>query len=174
MAFLAAQLGLDFLLGAFTAGVLFRLFVSTGATDEEVELVEIKLEAVSFGYVIPVFFVVTGIAFDLDSLVSDPRVIALVPIFLVLFLVVRGIPILLYREQFPSPHDRRALLFFSATALPLVVAITDLGVEAGQMRASTAAAMVGAGMVSVIIFPLLGMRALRRGATSEVLDIGVD
>ena len=64
----------------------------------------------------------------------------------------------------PDPNHRRALVFFSATALPLVVAITTLGVEAQQMRPSTAASLVGAGMISVILFPLLGMAAYRRGA----------
>ena len=104
---------------------------------------------------------------DLDALLDSTKALVMVPLFLVSFLVVRGIPVLLYRKDLPDRNDRRALVFFSATALPLVVAITTLGVEAEQMRPSTAAALVGAGMVSVILFPLLGMAAARRSARSE-------
>jgi Kef-type K+ transport system membrane component KefB len=166
LAWVAAELGLDFLLGAFTAGMIYRLFLSS-AGEEEVETVEVKLEAISFGYVIPIFFVVTGITYDLDALLHSVKALVMVPLFLVSFLIVRGVPVRMYRKDLPDPHDRRALVFFSATALPLVVAITTLGVEAKQMRPSTAAALVGAGMVSVIVFPLLGMAAYRRSAHEE-------
>ena len=161
LAWVAAELGLDFLLGAFTAGMIYRLFLSS-AGEEEVETVEVKLEAISFGYVIPIFFVVTGVTYDLDALLHSVKALVMVPLFLLSFLVVRGVPVLLYRKDLPDPNERRALVFFSATALPLVVAITTLGVEAQQMRASTAAALVGAGMISVIVFPLLGMASYRR------------
>jgi Kef-type K+ transport system membrane component KefB len=117
--------------------------------------------------VIPIFFVVTGITYDLDALLHSVKALVMVPLFLVSFLIVRGVPVRMYRKDLPDPHDRRALVFFSATALPLVVAITTLGVEAKQMRPSTAAALVGAGMVSVIVFPLLGMAAYRRSAHEE-------
>jgi Kef-type K+ transport system membrane component KefB len=162
LTFVASKLGLDFLLGAFTAGMIYRLFLSS-AGESEVETVELKLEAVTFGYLIPIFFVVTGITYDLQALTSSVKAMAMVPLFLVSFLVVRGLPVRLYRKELPEASDRRALVFFSATALPLVVAITTLGVEAKQMRPSTAAALVGAGMISVIVFPLLGMAAFRRG-----------
>lgn len=157
MAFAASELGLDFLLGAFTAGVLFRLMLVSGATHEETELIEAKLEAVSFGYMVPIFFVVTGVRYDLDSLTSSPSALAKVPLFLVLLLVVRGLPMLLYRREIPDGRTRLGLAFLSATALPLVVAITTIGVAADQMRATTSAALVGAGMLSVIVFPIVGM-----------------
>lgn len=166
LAWVASQLGLDFLLGAFTAGMVYRLFLSS-AGEEEVATVELKLEAVAFGYVIPIFFVVTGITYDLDALTGSAKAMVMVPLFLVSFLVVRGVPVLLYRKDLPDRNDRRALVLFSATALPLVVAITALGVEAQQMRPSTAAALVGAGMVSVVLFPLLGMAAAGRTARDE-------
>lgn len=165
LAFIAAELGLDFLLGAFTAGMLYRLFLS-GADEEEIETVEVKLEAVSFGYVIPIFFVVTGVTYDLEALTTSVKAMAMVPLFLVSFLVVRGLPVLLYRKELPDPNDRKALVFFSGTALPLVVAITTLGVEAGEMRPSTAAALVGAGMVSIVVCPLIGMSFLPKGGAS--------
>jgi Kef-type K+ transport system membrane component KefB len=157
MAFVANELGLDFLLGAFTAGVVYRIFLFAGAEAVERETVESKLEAVTFGYLIPIFFVVTGVSFDLDSLGSVTALLKL-PLFLALFLVVRGIPVLLYRREITDGKERRALALLSATGLPLIVAITTIGVAAGEMRTSTEAALVGAGMLSVILFPLIGMR----------------
>jgi Kef-type K+ transport system membrane component KefB len=161
MAFVANELGLDFLLGAFTAGVLYRIFLLAGAEARERETVESKLEAVTFGYLIPIFFVVTGVQFDLGSLGSVTAILK-IPLFLGLFLVVRGLPILLYRKELPDPRERKALALLSATGLPLVVAITTIGVATGQMRTSTEAALVGAAMLSVIVFPMLGMRLAPR------------
>jgi Kef-type K+ transport system membrane component KefB len=171
MAFVADELGLDFLLGAFTAGVLYRIFLLAGADAPERETVESKLEAVTFGYLIPIFFVVTGIRFDLGSLASVTAILK-IPLFLGLFLVVRGLPVLLYRKEFPDGRERWALALLSATALPLVVAITTIGVAADQMRSSTAAALVGAAMLSVILFPVIGMRLAPRATPSAtpVLD----
>ena len=166
LAFAASRLGLDVLLGAFTAGVVYRLFVTAGAPEEEVEAVESKLEALCLGYLVPIFFVVTGINYDLHSLTSSPSALAKLPLFLCLFLFVRGTPMVLYRREFPSGRDRMALALFSATGLPLIVAITTIGVAAGQMRASTSAALVGAGMLSVVIFPMVGGSLLARSATA--------
>lgn len=171
MAFVADELGLDFLLGAFTAGVVYRVFLLSDADAVERETVESKLEAVTFGYLIPIFFVVTGVQFDLDSLGSVGAMLKL-PLFLALFLVVRGVPILLYRREIPDGRERTALALLSATALPLVVAITTIGVAAGQMRSSTGAALVGAAMLSVIVFPLVGMHLAppARQAATPVVD----
>ena len=160
LVFIAAELGLDFLLGAFTAGLIYRLFVTSGAPEHEVEAVESKLEGLFLGYLVPVFFVVTGVNFDLDSLTSSPSAMAKLPIFLVLLLVVRGVPTVLYRSELASSRERLALAFFSATGLPLIVVISHLGVEAGQMRANTAAALVGAGMLSVVLFPIIAKSLL--------------
>src|SRR6478752_2721542 len=165
MAFVADELGLDFLLGAFTAGVLYRIFLLADADARERETVESKLEAVTFGYLVPIFFVVTGVRFDLDSLGSVTAMLKL-PLFLGLFLVVRGLPILLYRREIPDGRERRALALLSATGLPLVVAITTIGVAAGQMRSSTEAGLIAAAMLSVVIYPVLGMRLAPRATPS--------
>ena len=155
----ASTLGLDFLLGAFTAGIAFRLFLDVTANEAERDVVESKIEAVSYGYLVPIFFVVTGVGFDLDSLLTPVALLKL-PMFLVLFLVVRGIPVLLYRKELPKVRERWSLAFLSATALPLVVAITVIGVDRGLMRSSTAAALVGAAMLSIVLGPLIGLRFL--------------
>lgn len=163
----AAELGLDVLLGAFTAGIVYRIIVMSGAGEHEVEQVESKLEALALGYLIPIFFVVTGIRFDLEALISSTSAMAKVPLFLGLLLLARGVPTVLYRRAVPDRFERRALAFFSATGLPLIVVITTIGVEAGQMRASTAAALVGAGMVSIIVFPLIGRALLERAGAGS-------
>ena len=158
LVWLASDLGLDVLLGAFASGVVVRLFSSGPDGD----VVREKLDAIGFGFLVPIFFIVSGMNFDLDALTSSVSTILRVPLFLALFLLVRGLPaILLYRTKV----DRRLLAplaLFSATALPLVVVITQLGVETGRMRPENAAALVGAGMLSVLIYPLVGFVLLRR------------
>ncbi len=152
---LAGDLGLDVLLGGFVAGMIVRLTLR----GREIRSFESKLTAVGFGFLIPFFFVSSGIDFDLDALGSAGAIAKLL-LFLALFLVVRGLPaILLYRREFGS-RDRVALAFYCATELPLVVSITTLATEAGEMHSSTAAGLVGAAMLSTLIFPFLA-RALR-------------
>ena len=113
----------------------------------------------------------TGIRFDLESLAS-PTALLKIPLFLGLFLIVRGLPVLLYRKEFPRGRERWALALFSGTALPLVVAITTIGIAADQMRSSTAAALVGAAMLSVIVYPVIAMRLAPKPtpAATPVLD----
>ncbi|MCB5169281.1 cation:proton antiporter [Streptomyces bambusae] len=159
---LADAMGLDILLGAFAAGMITRL-VLTGAAPGESEVILSKVEAMGFGFLVPLFFVVTGIEFDLDSLLDGGRTLLLLPLFLLLFLVVRGLPMWLLAPRDLGRRDRGALVLFGSTALPLVVAITTLGVEDGDVGRGEAAALVGAAMVSVLVFPLLGLR-LRAGA----------
>ncbi|MET9853980.1 cation:proton antiporter [Streptomyces sp. NPDC006450] len=164
VAFLALSevLGLDVLLGAFAAGLITRL-VLYGAAPESSETVLSKVEAMGFGFLVPVFFVVTGIEFDLAALLGGGRVLLLLPVFLLLFLVVRGLPMWLLAPRDLGRRDRSALVLFGSTALPLVVAITTLGVQEGKLGSGEAAALVGAGMLSVLIFPLVGLR-LRAGS----------
>jgi Kef-type K+ transport system membrane component KefB len=156
---LATQLGLDLLLGGFVAGLITRRALRA----RELAVFESKLTAVGYGFLIPFFFVTSGMNFDLDALVSSTSALLKVPLFLFLFLVVRGTPaVLLYRELLAT-RDRAALAFYSATALPLVVAITTIATERGHMRSSTAAALVGAAIFSTLAFPLAGMRLRREG-----------
>ena len=78
----------------------------------------------------------------------------------------RGLPaLLLYRSELDS-RERYSLALLSATQLPLVVAITTIGVDTGHMRASTAAALVGAGVLSVLIYPSLAL-AIDRSAAED-------
>jgi Kef-type K+ transport system membrane component KefB len=158
---LASKLGLDLLLGGFMAGLIFRQMVGR----REVEVLESKLTAVGYGFLIPFFFVFSGMKFDLDALLGSAKALVLLPVFLGLFLVVRGAPaLLLYREVLDA-RARRALALFCSAELPLVVAITGLAVEAGKMDGATAAALVGAGILSTLLYPLAAL-SLRRTAVA--------
>jgi Kef-type K+ transport system membrane component KefB len=159
---LASELGLDILLGGFVAGMIVR----AALRGNELEAFESKLTAVGFGFLIPFFFVESGITFDLAALGSADAVAKLF-MFLGLFLVVRGIPALLLYRGVLNSRDRLALGFFSATELPLVVAITTLAMDAGEMESSTAAGLVGAAILSTLIFPFVGM-ALRRRSEARL------
>jgi Kef-type K+ transport system membrane component KefB len=158
---LASHLGLDLLLGGFAAGLITRQVLK----KSEVPAFDSKMTAVAFGVFIPFFFVVSGMRLDVNALFSSGSGVLKLILFFVLFLVVRGTPaMLLYRGVLPVREDRMALALFSATQLPLVVAITTVAVEAGQMRASTAAALVGAGALSTLAGPLHGLRLRRKAA----------
>ncbi|WP_328871517.1 cation:proton antiporter [Streptomyces sp. NBC_00287] len=162
---ISQALGLDTLLGAFAAGVIARLLLHGSAPDSAEPVME-KVEAMGFGFLVPVFYVVTGIEFDLDALLSGGRALLLLPLFLVLFLVVRGLPVYALAPRDLGARDRKGLTLFAATALPLVVAITTIGVDEGELRTDEAAALVGAAMLSVLVFPLAGLR-LRGGRAAR-------
>jgi Kef-type K+ transport system membrane component KefB len=163
LALLANELGLDLLLGGFAAGLITRQVLAT----REIPVFDSKLTAVAFGVFIPFFFVVSGMRLDVDALFSSASGVAKLAIFFVLFLVVRGTPaILLYRRVLPLRRDRMALALFTATQLPVVVAITTVAVDGGHMRTSTAAALVGAGALSTLAGPLHGLH-MRRVAAQE-------
>ena len=161
---LAGKLGLDVLLGGFVAGMIVRLALK----GHELQVFESKLTAVGFGFFVPFFFVTSGINFDLAAL-GSAEAIAKLFLFLGLFLVVRGVPALLLYRSILNFRDRTALAFYCATELPLVVAITTIATEGGHMKASTAAGLVGAAMLSTLIYPFVGL-ALRRRSESETRD----
>ncbi|MQA73246.1 MAG: cation:proton antiporter [Solirubrobacterales bacterium] len=155
---LATDLGLDLLLGGFVAGIIVRLTLR----GREVRTFESKLTAVGYGFFIPFFFVVSGMSLNLDALVDDPVRFLELPMFTALFLVVRGVPAMLIYRRVLDLRDRAALAIFTATELPLVVAITTIAVSEGHMEEVTAAALVGAAVLSTAIYPLLAL-GLRRG-----------
>jgi len=166
---LAADLGLDLLLGGFAAGLITRQVLQ----KQEVPSFDSKLTAVAFGVFIPFFFVMSGMRLDVDALFASVSGVLKLFLFFVLFLVVRGTPaLLLYRRVLPLREDRMALALFTATQLPLIVAITTVAVDAGKMRTSTAAALVGAGALSTLAGPLHGMRMRRIAARKRAVAPG--
>jgi Kef-type K+ transport system membrane component KefB len=154
---LASDLGLDLLLGGFAAGLITRQVLK----EREVPGFDSKLTGVAFGVFVPFFFVVSGMRLDVDALFASASGVAKLAIFFVLFLVVRGVPALLLYRDVLDKRDRLALAFFVSTQLPLVLAITTLAQESGNMRASTASSLVGAAVLSTLVYPILGLR--RRG-----------
>ena len=158
-AFVAERLGLETILGAFMAGALLTLLDRDKMmTHPDFRL---KLESAGFGIFIPVFFVVSGVRFDLDALTSSASALARVPVFLLALLAVRGIPALLYRRDLGGRRTLVAALL-QATSLPFIVAATQIGQNLGTIDAATGAALVGAGIFSVLLFPLGALTALRR------------
>src|SRR6516165_9517868 len=156
---LASLLGLETILGAFVAGVILRLV--DGDRMMTHPQFRQKLEAIGFGVFIPVFFVTSGIQFDLAALFSSPSTTLRVPIFLVALLLVRGVPALLYR---PLVGTRRSVVagLLQATSLTFIVAASQIGLELGLITKATSAALIAAGLLSVLIFPLVAMTLLGR------------
>src|SRR5215469_4804083 len=157
---LASVLGLETILGAFVAGVILRLV--DGDRMMTHPQFRQKLEAVGFGVFVPVFFVASGIRFDLAALFSSPATILRVPIFLVALLFVRGVPALLYS---PLVGTRRSIVagLLQATSLTFIVAASQIGLDLGLITKATSAALIAAGLLSVLLFPLLALTVLRRG-----------
>jgi Kef-type K+ transport system membrane component KefB len=155
----AEALGLEVILGAFVAGAI----VSLADRDRAMTHPDFrrKLEAIGFGFFIPVFFVASGVRFDLDALTASASSLLMVPIFLAALLATRGIPAVLYRYRLGA---RRAAIagLMQATSLPFVVASTAIGLELGLIDAAGAAALIGAGLLSVLLFPLIALTTLRR------------
>lgn len=157
---LAAAVGIEAILGSFLAGLLLGRLDRDGLRDHP--QFRAKLDGIGYGFVIPVFFVASGLAFDLGSLLEDPGALLLVPVFLAAMLVARGVPALLYLGLIPTAEIRAAALL-QATSLPVVVTGTAIGLELDLLTPAVAAAMVSAGLLSVLVFPL-GALVLLRGA----------
>ena len=163
LALLASDLGLDLLLGGFAAGLITREILR----DREVGVFDSKLTAVAFGFFVPFFFVVSGMSLDVDALFGSAAGVLKMFLFFGLFLLVRGAPALLLYRRTLAARERLALAFFTATQLPLVLAITTVAVDAGEMRTSTAAALVGAAVLSTLIYPMVGLRLRARRPPSR-------
>ncbi len=163
---LAERFGLESILGAFMAGAV------VGLVDKNAEShpnFRVKLEAIGYGFLIPVFFVTSGLRLDLSGLVENPSALARVPAFLLALLAVRGLPALLFAKVF----DRRSVIaagLLQATSLPFIVTATQIGVLTGRMSGITAAAMVSAGLLSVILFPVGALALLRPRNRDQQVD----
>jgi Kef-type K+ transport system membrane component KefB len=154
---LAGSLGLDVVLGAFTAGFIVGLV----ARGEEPDPFHIKLDGVGYGFLIPIFFINTGLEFQLDAL-GNLGTLLMVPLFAALFVLARGLPAWVLTRTELAGRERTALALLTASALPLVVAITEVATETGRLAEEDASALVGAAMVSLLAFPLVATALLNR------------
>jgi Kef-type K+ transport system membrane component KefB len=160
---IASDAGFEFVLGAFAAG----LVVGLALDSPEGEVVRMRLEGIGFGFLIPIYFVVTGMTFDLDSLLTATG-LALAALFLALLLVTRGTSALLWLRQL-GRRETGGLALCAATGLPLIVAIVGIGEERGAISDAVGASLVGAGMISVLLYPLLAIKLVgRRDSPSTV------
>src|SRR3954453_1557545 len=161
---LATQLGLEVILGAFMAGAILTLVdrdrLMTHADFRR------KLEAAGFGIFIPVFFVTTGVRYDLDALTGSVSTVLHLPVFLAALVVVRGLPALLYRPLIPRERIPVAVLM-QATSLPFIVAATSVGLALHGVTPANAAALIAAGLLSVVLFPALSLVLLKRDPKCE-------
>jgi Kef-type K+ transport system membrane component KefB len=150
---LAAKFGLNIVMGAFAAGIVVGLAIK----GEEGELLRHKLDAIGYGFLIPIFFIAAGMKFDVSALWSAPLAPIQVALLSGLLVFVRGIPVLLYKKEL-TPEEKLPFALYSATGLPLIVIISEIGVSSGLMRPDRAAILVSAGMISVLLFPILAVK----------------
>lgn len=157
---LAFLFQLDVVLGAFAAGFILRFVTPNGN-----HTLNLKLEGVGYGFLIPVFFVVSGASIDVKAVVANP---ALPITFIIMLLLVRAVPVFVattldHRVNPLDPQDKLTVSLYCTTALPLIVAVTSLAVQGGTMHQTTASTLVAAGAVTVFLMPLLG------GLTSKLM-----
>jgi len=153
LATLAAKFGLNIVLGAFTAGMVVRLAIK----GTEGELLQHKLDAIGYGFLIPIFFIVAGMRFELSALWSTPLAPIQIALLAGLLVLVRSVPLFLYKNELTA-EEKIPFLFYSATGLPLIVIISEIGVSSGLMPPDRASILVSAGMVSVLLFPMLAVK----------------
>jgi Kef-type K+ transport system membrane component KefB len=168
---IADKLGLETILGAFMAGAILSLLDRDQAmTHPDFRR---KLEAVGFGVFIPVFFVTSGVNYDLNALLASASNVIMVPIFLAALMIARGVPALLYRRVLDGRRTAIAGLM-QATSLPFIVAATAIGQDLGLLSAAEGAALIGAGLLSVLLFPIIGLTLLKQGSSSSAGERGGD
>jgi Kef-type K+ transport system membrane component KefB len=148
----AQRFGLDVVLGAMLAGIVLRIW--TRRLNLDTENLERKFDTVGYGIFIPIFFISSGMTIDTPAIIHSPlRLLVL----LGLLLVVRGLPSLLVYRHDLEPRERVEMTFITATSLPLLIALAEIGEQDGVMLPATAAALVGAGVLSVLIYPLIAV-----------------
>ncbi len=165
----ASQLGLETILAAFTVGVI------RGMTSSRDELSEQRLDAVALGIFIPFFFVGSGMDFNLGALFSSVSAFIRLPLFVLAVLIVRGLPALMYRSRFATRRTAAAGLL-QATSLSFIVVATQIGLTLKIMYPATATALVGAGLITVMVFPALAFGIIGEPeveAAGETPELGV-
>jgi Kef-type K+ transport system membrane component KefB len=156
-AWLAGRFGFATILGAFAAGLLVRTIDLTNRAPHP--QFQVKLEGIGFGFLVPVFFITTGVQFDVRALLSHPAALAEVPLFLVALLVVRAVPAVAY-VRLIGKRQAAAAGLMQATTLTFVIVATQIGIASGQIGRATGAALLAAGLLSATLFPPLAVKLL--------------
>jgi len=160
---IASEFGLDAVLGAFIAGVIVRRF----APPSEESKLSVRIESIGFGFMIPLFFVVSGANLDIASIIANP--FPMIRFFIYIFLARGVVQFILYRRALPDPRERARFSLYVATGLPIIVAVTGIEVANGYMTTANAAALVGAGALTVLVFPIVG-NALTKSSKDPQLN----
>lgn len=155
---LSTRLGLEAILGAFVAGALLR-FLDHGDHLQNPSL-KPKIEAIGYGFLVPIFFVTSGVQVDLDALLGSPKHLILVPVFVLLMLIVRGLPSYICFRGLFGQRQRLGGSILQATNLTFIVVVAQLAAETGDLDSATAAALVAAGVLSVLIYPPIAIGLL--------------
>src|SRR5215831_13684851 len=164
---LAYRFGFASILGAFAAGLLVRIVdLARGSPHPQFR---VKLEGIGFGFLVPIFFISTGVAFPLKALLANPAALAEVPLFLLALLLVRGLPALLY-TRFAGRRRAVAAGLLQATTLTFVIVAAQIGLADGKITPTAAASLLTAGLLSAILFPAAAQQLLPRAATPEPAD----
>ncbi len=148
---LAEEFGFESIFGAFAAGMI----VGQATRGEDGKPLRDKIDAVAFGWFYPFFFVGTGLKFDVAALFRDVTTMLMVPAFVILLLAIRGIPVFLYRNDIAKTQRLPFALSSAVPSLSIIVVITEIGVRAKTMHPDVAAALIGAALLSVLLFPTL-------------------
>jgi Kef-type K+ transport system membrane component KefB len=156
---LASKLGLEAILGAFLAGATLKLVDRDEAMTHA--FFHRKLEAAGFGVFVPFFFVATGMRLDVGALFESASALARVPIFLAALLLIRAVPAVLYRPFAERAGQLVGAGLLQATSLSIPVVGGQIGVEMGLIRPTNYVALVAAGLLSVVVFPLVALTLLR-------------
>lgn len=154
----STRLELEAILGAFVAGALLRYL----DRDKHLENPSLKpkIEAIGYGFLVPIFFVTSGVEVDLDALLDSPKHLVLVPVFVVLMFVVRAVPSYVFFRGLFGERRRRAGAVLQATNLTFVVVVAQLANDTGDLDGATSAALVAAGVLSVLLYPPLAVGLL--------------
>jgi Kef-type K+ transport system membrane component KefB len=160
----ASQLGLETILAAFTVGVI------RGMTSGKDERREERLDAVTLGIFIPFFFVDSGLHFDIGALFQSVSSFIRLPLFVLAVLIVRALPALIYRSRFATRRTAAAGLL-QATSLSFIVVATQIGLMLNIMYPATATALVGAGLITVMVFPALAFSLLGETETQAIVEV---
>jgi Kef-type K+ transport system membrane component KefB len=159
----AQRFGLDVVLGAMLAGIVLRIW--TRRLNLDTESLERKFDTVGYGIFIPIFFISSGMTIDLTAIIHSPlRLLVL----LAALLIVRGLPSLVVYRNDLKPRERVEMTFITATSLPLLIALAEIGEQDGVMLPATAAALVGAGVLSVLIYPLIAVGLYKSRTKAQV------
>jgi len=154
----AQQFGFESIFGAFAAGMV----LGQATRGDDGKALREKMGTISFAWFYPFFFVGTGVHFNIAALGQDLTTMLLVPAFAVLFLIIRGTPVLLYRDHIASVQRLPFALSLAVPSLSIIVVITEIGARAKSMNPDVAAALIGAALLSVLLFPTISGVLLSR------------